>query len=127
MSTIKLCLTVKLNSKIIWPNQTLAIYISTTAPKDFEKNTVQKNTIFQLLPQYELNDSTVNDPKNNTTASNIKDSVNIKDKEFPSPIEGVDFFNTERPINMSMYNETIVSWLKFIFFEIALIYFVGSS
>lgn len=109
----------QLNSKLIQTlgtNQTKNNYSSTVPPIVIDKISTRENgsASYQLIPQHDSFNSNVTiDPnKNNTsssTSSVLKDSLKIVDKEYPSPIDGVDFFNTERPINMSMYNETIVS------------------
>lgn len=103
----------------VWANQTQYNYNSssltttpspptTNAPLLLDKVSDSVNSSYQLV---------VNQEKKEVQSQDVNVPVNpIIDQEFPSPIDDVDFFNTERPGNMSMYNETTVRFRKKMFF-----------
>lgn len=95
--------------ELMWVNQSRTNYNSTTPPIVLDKIYVQGNASYQLIAQHDSTISIESDQKQNESTNSLK----TVDKEFASPIDGVDFFNTERPGNMSMYNETIVSSSEF--------------
>lgn len=97
-----------MNTKFIWANQTRNDN-ATAPPIIVDKITVQGNASYQLIHQPDSINATDQNKNITVNTSQTQGPISIIDKEYPSPIDDVNFFNEPRPGNISMYNETIVS------------------